>query len=380
MRAAWAAAALVACAWLAVPADGLAQRGRVRETSAQVDGGVKRRVRHRRSDAGMPADAGVASAVPIAPKLSTDPIVAPRPTSASGPEACGACSVFLLFLLVPALLLLVAIHRQRRRTAAARERWEQERREAEERERQWAEERSRERRATEERALEESADRARQRYERSIARARQRLGAWPPDMRIERVVAIDVETTSRDTEKARVVEVALVTSDGREFSSLVNAGVRIPKAAADIHGITNADVTGAPTFIEAWDRARELGLLDGFYPLAYHAPYDQRVIAAELARAGRVDEANDVRLAEWIDPCVAVQAFDHGSAKLVEACTRRRIRVGRLHRAAGDAHAALALWRALERERPRFTMQSLAQAIAWQLDQRDENDARRGRR
>lgn len=353
MRAAWVAAALVACAWLAVPADAFAQRGRVRETSAQVDGGVKRRVRHRRRiDAGTSTvDAGAPVADPVAPK----PPALGAPPQSSSTNGGGACCLgaLLLLALVPVLLVLRMYRRHQRRIDAAWAQRERERRDVEERERAWAEGR--------------------------VARARQRLRAWPPDTRIERVVAIDVETTSRDTEKARVVEIAFITSEGREYSSLVNPGVRIPKAAFDIHGITNDDVAGAPSFIEAWDHARKLGLLDGFYPLAYHAPYDQRVIAAELARAGRVDEANDVRLAEWIDPCVTVQAFDEGSARLIEACTRRRIRVGRLHRAPGDARAALDLWRALERERPHFTAQPLDAAIAWQLEQRDANDARRGR-
>lgn len=206
-----------------------------------------------------------------------------------------------------------------------------------------------------------------------------RVGTFPADAPLGPVVAIDVETTGRNVETARIVEIAFVTTDGREFASLVKPGVKIPKAAAEIHGITNADVASAPSFVEVWDRARALGLLS-LYPLAYHAPYDQRVIAAELARQGRLDDSHLVLSLEWVDPCVVVKHSDDGSARLSEACIRRGIRIGRAHRALDDARAALALWRALEVESPRFTVEPLAHAIGWQEQVRAMADAERGSR
>lgn len=197
-----------------------------------------------------------------------------------------------------------------------------------------------------------------------------RVGPFDPSRPVPAIVSIDVETTGTDPFTARVIEIAFVTSDGPELVSFVNPGIHIPKASSDVHGITDRDVKGAPTFVEVWDRARALGLLARF-PMAYHAPYEQRVIGAELARAGRKDESHLMHTIEWIDPCVAVRLSDSGSARLAEACLRRGIRVGRVHRALDDARAALMLWNTLEREVPRFTREPLAIAVGWQIAARD---------
>ena len=58
---------------------------------------------------------------------------------------------------------------------------------------------------------------------------------------------IDVETTSLDPERERIVEIAIVRADehGRpidHWATRLNPG--IPMRATHVHGITNADVAG----------------------------------------------------------------------------------------------------------------------------------------
>ncbi len=64
----------------------------------------------------------------------------------------------------------------------------------------------------------------------------------------------DLETTGIDITKDRIVEISIlkVYPNGNKESKtwLVNPTIPIPKAASDVHGITNERVAGEPTFKE----------------------------------------------------------------------------------------------------------------------------------
>lgn len=66
------------------------------------------------------------------------------------------------------------------------------------------------------------------------------------------IVVFDLETTGPDRLTDRIVEVAAlkVSPDGSVavFESRVNPGVKIPREATAVHGITDADVADAPAF------------------------------------------------------------------------------------------------------------------------------------
>lgn len=175
--------------------------------------------------------------------------------------------------------------------------------------------------------------------------ARDACGARAPETpwRDVLVVAIDTETTGTDPATDRVIEIAFVTGSA-SWSTLINPGVPIPPSATAVHGISDADVAGAPTFAEAWEEARRRSLLAG-HPLAYHAPFDCSMIAAELVRAGLVEEAQQLADVEWLDGCVLVKDVDKfkKGKKLTQACARRGIAL-EAHRALGDATATLELW------------------------------------
>lgn len=102
------------------------------------------------------------------------------------------------------------------------------------------------------------------------------------------LVAVDTETTGVDPQSCRVVEVAAVRlAPGVAptwFHARVDPGVPIPPAATAVHGIADADIRGKPPFAAL---ARRLaGFLAGADLVAYSAPYDLAVLAAEFARAG----------------------------------------------------------------------------------------------
>lgn len=171
------------------------------------------------------------------------------------------------------------------------------------------------------------------------------------------MVAIDTETTGRDPEVDRAVEIACVIYRGAEVVSrrswIVNPGRPIPKEASDIHGIDDAAVKDAPPFSAI--AAELITTLAGAVPVAYNADYDRKVLTAELSRAGISPEALPPALrrnVEWIDPLVWARELQKAekSRSLVEVAERLGVALAQAHRAADDAAATLEVLSAFRRD------------------------------
>jgi DNA polymerase-3 subunit epsilon len=103
------------------------------------------------------------------------------------------------------------------------------------------------------------------------------------------LAVIDLESTGTDPVADRVVEIAVLTlsPDGTEdlFATRVNPQRAIPEGATRVHGISDADVWDAPTFVAlAPDLVRRLAGCDlaGFGITGFDLP----LLCAECARAG----------------------------------------------------------------------------------------------
>lgn len=105
-------------------------------------------------------------------------------------------------------------------------------------------------------------------------------------------VALDVETTGLSARRDRIVELAAVrfTADGVEiarFQQLINPECPMPPAARAIHGISDADLAGAPTAREQLPRFLEfMGDPDNTFLVAHHAVFDAAFLGRELSRVG----------------------------------------------------------------------------------------------
>ena len=161
---------------------------------------------------------------------------------------------------------------------------------------------------------------------------------------------IDVETTGLSPQSCRVIEVAVVKMKHGKitttFSSLLNPGCPIPAEASRIHGITNADVSGAPRFVDVLGRLCEI--TKGTVPVAYNEAFDRGFLTAELARlnmdGGIPASAFSVEWPAWLDPLTWVRYIGRASSnKLVDACARWGVTIENAHRAECDAVAAGAL-------------------------------------
>ncbi|KUP98373.1 exonuclease domain-containing protein [Thermobifida cellulosilytica] len=108
------------------------------------------------------------------------------------------------------------------------------------------------------------------------------------DPRALTFAVLDLETTGLDPKRgARVCEVAVVRMRGDgtvldEYSTLVDPGVPIPNA--ELHGITDTWVKGAPSFAQiAGDL---LACLDGAIVVGHKLDFEEGFLAAEFARLG----------------------------------------------------------------------------------------------
>ena len=108
---------------------------------------------------------------------------------------------------------------------------------------------------------------------------------------LQEAIVLDVETTGFSPQYDRIVSVAALqvdvsTPDGEvvPFASRVNPQRLIPWGAVQVHGITNRDVSTAPTF---FDLAPRLHAFIGNHPIIGHnVDFDLRFLQAEFARAG----------------------------------------------------------------------------------------------
>lgn len=110
------------------------------------------------------------------------------------------------------------------------------------------------------------------------------------NLKLERPIAfIDVETTGTNPNSDRVVELSIlrIQLDGTEEykSHRVNPEVPIPADATAVHGITDADVSGLPTFRQYAKSVRDF--LEGCDIAGFNViKFDLPCLEAEFSRAG----------------------------------------------------------------------------------------------
>ncbi|HSC89750.1 MAG TPA: 3'-5' exonuclease [Polyangiaceae bacterium] len=159
-------------------------------------------------------------------------------------------------------------------------------------------------------------------------------------------VAIDTETTGRDAENDRVVEIGCVAFvDGAVVdrkSWLINPGRPIPADATAVHGISDDDVRDQPAIAEVFPEVLEF--VAARLPLAYNADFDRRFLLAELGRSGMPAELPPAFRPDvvWLDPLSWARELqkEEKSRALGDVTARLGIALERAHRATDDAEAA----------------------------------------
>lgn len=165
----------------------------------------------------------------------------------------------------------------------------------------------------------------------------------------ENLAVFDTETTGIDTSQARVVScaVALLNGNGEvseRYDWLVDPGVDIPEAAANVHGITTevARKSGVEASVGISQIvAQLLQMIDRGFPIvAYNAPFDLTLLRTEAQRHGVAFPAD---ISPVIDPLVIdkqVDRYRKGKRTLEAATAYYGVDLGNAHDAGEDAIAA----------------------------------------
>lgn len=160
-----------------------------------------------------------------------------------------------------------------------------------------------------------------------------------------RYAIVDLETTGGDPRRDRIIEVAVLLSDGQQeldrFESLVNPGMAIPWDITRITGIDNDMVRHAPPFHEIARRIVEI--TEGAVFVAHNVQFDYGFIQQSfrsLAYTFARKRLCTIRLARRLQPGLP----SYGLANL---CRHFGIVNARAHRAMGDVEATWELFRRL---------------------------------
>lgn len=205
----------------------------------------------------------------------------------------------------------------------------------------------------------------------------------PPDAELARrplraleVVAFDTETTGLELRRGdtvisigacRIVNARLLASD--VFDLRVDPGKPIPPASTAIHGITDADVTGAPPLSVALPRFRDY--IGDAVILAHNAAFD--LLALQLPGSSTTLDM------PVLDTLLISRALDesldgHDLDSLAERYDLS-FPPGTRHTALGDARVTAELWLALLPRLEARGIENLEQALALQTSAFDREDA-----
>ncbi|MBU1212670.1 MAG: CBS domain-containing protein [Alphaproteobacteria bacterium] len=188
-------------------------------------------------------------------------------------------------------------------------------------------------------------------------------------------ISLDLETTGLDVTTARVIEIGAVrlsaSTQGAapNLSTLVDPGVPIPAVSTAVHGISDADVAGAPPFTQA---IRGFGQWAGpAVVVGFAIGFDLAILKSEHERHGlawAAPRSLDVRhLLEFLSPALGSLSLDAAAARFLIAVSDR-------HRALADAQLAAAIFKAVLPMLREKGIRTLAQAER-AIDQRTGQNA-----
>jgi DNA polymerase III epsilon subunit family exonuclease len=147
-------------------------------------------------------------------------------------------------------------------------------------------------------------------------------------------VAFDLETTGNDATTCEVVEIGAARLRGGAlvdtFHALVRPSQPVHPAAAAVHGYTDADLAGQPSFAEVWPRFRAFV---GDRVLVAHNGHGFDVPVLRRLAAG-LEGSQDLTC---FDTLPLARALFPDSAKLEHLAARFGVDTGRAHHALDDA-------------------------------------------
>ena len=165
-------------------------------------------------------------------------------------------------------------------------------------------------------------------------------GAGIRRLRRDDFVVGDTETTGLGYAD-EVIELGVVGPDGQPWlSTLVRPrSGRVPPGATAVHGLTMADLAGAPTFPEVYEQLRVLA--GGRRVIAWNAPFDERMVRQSASAWGLRERLRGFECA--MRAYALARGLRHGRAKLERAGLETGLLTAQrqAHRSTDDARLAL---------------------------------------
>ncbi|HXG97866.1 MAG TPA: UvrD-helicase domain-containing protein [Gemmatimonadales bacterium] len=182
----------------------------------------------------------------------------------------------------------------------------------------------------------------------TVFKALQLLDAEKLDTTLDRYVTFDFETTDNDATTCGVVEIGAARVVNGEivdrFQSLVNPYKPISPKATAVHGYTDADVAGAPSFHEVFTQFRAFvgdDVLIAHNGMKFDVPVLRRLAA------GR----DGLDTLTFYDTFPLVRSLSQDSPKQEDIAHRFGIDCGRAHHALDDAITLAHVYRELQKLR-----------------------------
>jgi superfamily I DNA/RNA helicase len=161
-------------------------------------------------------------------------------------------------------------------------------------------------------------------------------------------VAFDLETTDKDIRGCEIVEIgAARVRNGavvETFQSLVSCHRPISPKATEVHGFRDADLAGAPSFADVWERFRAFAgsdILVAHNGFNFDVPVLLRMAEGLPGSAGLV----------FYDSLPLARSLSSLSARLEDLATYYGVEAGRSHHAQDDAVALAQVYGCLHRTR-----------------------------
>lgn len=179
-------------------------------------------------------------------------------------------------------------------------------------------------------------------------KSRQQAANWAAKLLAKgHFYVLDTETTGTG-KSDEVIQIGIIDAAGEvALETLVKPGRKIPPASTLVHGITDTQVTDAPTFRAMYVTLSSL--LAGETVVAYNADFDRRLLEQTAQRYG----LPSLRVQSW-QCAMKWYAKYYGRSmgrgryrwfKLADACHHQGVPVVDAHSAVGDCQMTLSLLR-----------------------------------
>ena len=168
-------------------------------------------------------------------------------------------------------------------------------------------------------------------------------------------IFFDTETTGLDSEKCRIIELAmLVVEDGEieEYDKFINVGFDLPSNIVELTGITDEMLITEGVSEQSVANDLKSYLTPGTLMIAHNCQFDLSFVYHLLKRHFPDEADGIVSNLGWIDTMTVLKDRKEFPHKLIDAVKHYGIAEVNFHRAIDDTKALYDVAKALSNERP----------------------------